>query len=177
MKKWIILILISLVILAISLAFNIRNNYKFVEVEDSTRQTYINHLNKQVRFGGYKETRQEIRAMLEEELGFRHYIYTEGKVDTGGRAVAMYRVIEMDKDIDIEQYCIVLCHEMCHIKYFTANEIYTQFMAFKSLYESDNPTLKSVGAWFGIYVLDRHYVTEYDCSQLIIDYLEEKTNG
>lgn len=111
--------------------------------------------------------------MLEDELGFDNYIYKEGDVVNGGYSVSMLRYIKMDKSINIEQYCIVLCHEMCHVKYFTGNEIYTQFMAFKSLYESDNPTLKSVGTWFGIYLLNRGYDHEYDCSQLIVDYLSK----
>lgn len=170
MKKFLILILISIVILSISLAFNTRNNYKFVEVDNSTRQMYINYLNKQVK-SVPKLSKQEIRTLLEEELDFKHYIYKEGSVKTGGKLLALYRVIKMDKDIDIEQYCINLCHEMCHIKYFTGNEIYTQFMAFKSLYESDNEVLRNIGTWFGIYLLDRNYGTEDDCSQLIVDYL------
>lgn len=111
--------------------------------------------------------------MLEDELGFDNYIYKEGSVENGGYSVSMLRYIKMDKDINIEQYCIVLCHEMCHVKYFTGNEIYTQFMAFKSLYESDNETLKTIGTWFGIYVLNGMYENNYDCSQLIIDYLKE----
>ena len=171
MKKWLIPTLISLIIGSILLAFNIRNNYKFVEVDDYTRQMNINYLNAQVKSNHYNVSRQEIRTMLEDELGFDNYIYKEGSVENGGYSVSMLRYIKMDKDINIEQYCIVLCHEMCHVKYFTGNEIYTQFMAFKSLYESDNPTLNSVGTWFGIYLLNRGYDHEYDCSQLIINYL------
>ena len=135
---------------------------------------YINYLNKQVSSNNYKSSKQEIRKFLEDELDFRDYTYKEGSVKNGGYSVSMYRYIKVDKDISIEQYCIVLCHEMCHIKYFTANEIYTQFMAFKSLYESDNEELKRAGTWFGIYVLNRGYENNYDCSKLIVDYLKEQ---
>ena len=175
MKKWLIpILIISIIIGSIILAFNMRNNYKFVEVGNDTRQMYINYLNKQVRSNGYKSTKQEIRTLLENEMDFKNYIYKEGSVKNGGYSVAFYRYIKVDANLDIEQYCIVLCHEICHIKYFTANEIYTQFMAFKSLYESDNEELKRAGTWFGIYILNGDYEKGYDCSWLIVDYLVDK---
>ena len=171
MKKWLIPILISIIIGSILLAFNIRNNYKYVEVDDYTRQMNINYLNAQVKNNHYNVSRQEIRTMLEEELDFYDYTYKEGDYRVGGYAGKFSRIIEIDKDLKIEQYCILLCHEMCHIKYEVDNERKTQFLTFKTLYESDNDTLKRVGTWFGIYVLDRCYDHEYDCSQLIVDYL------
>lgn len=176
MKK--IVIILILVIGSIILAFNIlNNNYKFVEVDNATRQMYINYLNKQVSSSQYKSTKQEIRAMLEDELDFRDYTYKEVAISNGGYADMHSRVIKINKDLSIEQYCTTLCHEMCHLKHDSTNEIYTQFMAFKSLYESDNEELKRAGTWFGIYILNGDYEKEYDCSKLIIDYLEEKTNG
>ena len=153
--------------------FNLRNNHKFIDVDDYTRQMGINYLNAQVQNNHYNISRQEIRTLLEEELDFNNYVYKESDVSNGGYSVAFYRYINMDQNLDIEQYCIILCHEMCHIKHFTANEIYTQFMTFKTLYESGYKELKQIGTWFGIYVLNRMYENNYDCSKLIIDYLQE----
>ena len=169
-----ILSCILICIIGVSLFYQLRRNYKFVEVDNNTRQMYINYLNKQVASKLDYSSKQEIRTMLEAELDFNNYIYKEGIVENGGYSVATLRYIKVDKDLNIEQYCIVLCHEMCHIKYFTGNEIYTQFMAFKTLYESDNEELKTIGTWFGIYVLNRGYRNNYDCSKLIIDYLKER---
>ena len=174
MKKFIIPLLISIIIGSILLAFNIRNNYKFVEVDNNTRQMYINYLNKQVSSSNYKSSKQEIRAMLEDELDFRDYSYVEGDYKVGGYAGKFSRIIEINKDLDVETYCFVLCHEMCHLKYDTSDEIYTNFMAFKTLYESDNETLNHIGKWFGIYILNGDYEREYDCSSLIVDYLVDK---
>lgn len=109
--------------------------------------------------------------MLEDELDFKKYSYKEGDYSKAGYANAFYRTIKVYKDLNVEDYCIVLCHEMCHIKYFTANEIYTQFMAFKSLYESDNEELKQAGTWLGIYVLNGDRPANYDCSYYIVEYL------
>ena len=175
MKKFLIPILISLIIGSILLAFNIRNNYKFVEVDNDTRQMYINYLNKQVS-GGYKSTKQEIRTLLEKELDFRDYSYVEGDYKVGGYAGKFSKIIEIDKDLDIETYCFDLCHEMCHLKYQSSDEIYTNFMAFKTLYESDNEMLNNIGTWFGIYILNGDYEREYDCSKLIVDYLVDNVS-
>lgn len=178
MKKWLIpILIINIIIVSILLAFNIRNNYKFVEVDNATRQRYINYLNKQVSSSQYKASTQEIRSLLEEELDFRDYSYIEGDYKVGGYAGKFSRIIEMDKDLDVETYCFDLCHEMCHLKYDTSDEIYTNFMAFKSLYESDNATLKNIGTWFGIYILNGDYEREYDCSKLIVDYLSKSVDN
>ena len=175
MKKFsiVLAILTTITISSILLAFNLRNNHKFVEVNDYTRQMSINYLNSQVKNNHYTLSKQEFRTLLEDELDFDHYVYKEGNATNGGYSVTALRYIKMDKSINIEQYCIILCHEMCHIKYFTANEIYTQFMTFKTLYESTNKELKQVGIWFGIYILNREYSNNYDCSKLIVDYLKE----
>ena len=141
----------------------------------ATRQTYINYLNAQVGTG-YNSTKQEIRAMLEDELDFHDYTYKEVDISKGGYAGKFSRIIEINKDLDVETYCFVLCHEMCHLKYESSNEIYTNFMAFKTLYESDNEELKRAGTWFGIYILDREYEKGYDCSKLIIDYLKSEVD-
>lgn len=171
MKKFLMLLLISLIIGSIILSFNIRNNYLFVEVDNETRQIYINYLNKQVSNSQYKSTKQEMRALLEDELDFHDYTYKEVTISNGGYADMRDRVININKDLSIEQYTTALCHEMCHLKYNNINEIYTQFMTFKTLYESDNEELKMAGTWFGIYILDREYEKSYDCSALIVEYL------
>lgn len=180
MKKLITILSISLaLILGVSLFYQLRRNYKYVNVDSKTRQAYINYLNAEVENTNYNVTKQEIRTLLEDELDFRFYIYKEGevKVTTNSAysiALLRYIKVDMDKCGRVDDYCIALCHEMCHIKYFTGNEIYTQFMTFKTLYESDNETLHDIGVWFGVYILNRCYTQNYDCSQLIINYLKEK---
>lgn len=177
MKKLITILSISLaLILGVSLFYRLHHTNKYIDVDNETRQTYINYLNAEVGDIDYDISKQEIRKLLEDELCFNNYIYKEGDikiVSNSAYCVALLRYIKIDmtKCARIENYTIALCHEMCHIKYFTGNEIYTQFMTFKTLYESDNETLKNIGTWFGIYTLNRCYVDNYDCSQLIVDYL------
>jgi NAD-dependent dihydropyrimidine dehydrogenase PreA subunit len=162
--------------MSVSLFYQLRRNYKYVDVDSKTRQEYINYLNAEVENTNYNVTKKEIRKLLEDELDFHNYIYKEGevKVTTNSAysiALLRYIKVDMDKCGRVEDYCIALCHEMCHVKYFTGNEVYTNFLAFKTLYESENETLKNIGTWFGIYTLNRCYVENYDCSQLIVDYL------
>lgn len=168
-KLVIVLIVIMAVMLGSALVCRFRRRDVYVEVDQATRQTYINMLNSEVQNSQYSETKQEMRALLNKELGLGIYIYNEGDANYSS---AVFRYIEVQKTLGVEEYCFILCHEMCHVKYFSANEIYTQFMTFKTLYESNNPTLKRVGTWFGIYVLNGCYSTGYDCSAMIVDYLK-----
>ena len=176
------IILVS--IIGVSIFYQARRNYKFIDVDSYTRQMYINYLNQQVigkLSASYETSKEDARKMLEDELNFKNYIYKEGEVKAikdSAYSVALLRYIKIDmkKCARLEDYYIALCHEMCHIKFFTGNEIYTQFMTFKVLYESNNEELKQVGTWFGIYVLNRCYTQSYDCSQLIIDYLKSEVD-
>ena len=174
----IFIVIVSLLIISIftmGVIVNTRHHHEFVEVDNEIRQVYINYLNKQCTFQKYTATRSQARASLEAEFNFDNYTYKEGKVKNGmGLSIIPIRYIKVDVAADdMEYYYIVLAHEMCHIKYFTTNEIYTQFMAFKGLYESDNDELKQAGIWLGIYILNRGYSEDYDCSNLIINYLKE----
>lgn len=180
MKKFSLILLLSTIVVAIiymitvATVVNLRNNYEFVDVDSRTRQVFVNYLNKQCTFKGYVADREQARKTLETEFGVENYTYKEGNVKNGvGLSIIPLRYIKIDADADMEKYYRALAHEMCHIKYFTANEIYTQFMAFKGLYESDNPELKEAGLIFGVEILNGNYPTEYDCSQLIINYLVE----
>ena len=166
----------AIITLTPAIVYAVRNNHKYIDVDMAVRQEYINRLQGEYEFQEYTYTREQMRKALEDELDFRHYIYREGKTPRNeqGFSVALIRYIKVDiSKCDIEYYCITLCHEMCHLKFFTRNEIYTQFMTFKTLYESNNAELRQVGIRFGVYVLNGSYDHEYDCSYLITDYLSK----
>lgn len=158
--------------LTVAIVFNTRNSHEYIELEQPIRQTYINWLNGQIATQPYKLSKEQVREELEDEMDFHMYIYSEGQARNGGISIALIRYIRVDaENLDIENYCYTLCHEICHIKYFTGNEIYTNFMTFKTLYESENGELKKIGAIFGIYVLNGMFNHDYDCSYLIIEYI------
>lgn len=168
-------------VLSVCLFHEFRHSYKYVAVEDCVRQRYINYLAQDI-CDIDDLNKEDARRLLESEMNMTHYVYDEGDISDPTQvaySVVLYRYVKIDlrKCADVEEYAFVLCHEFCHIKYFTGNEIYTQFLTFRTLYESNNDTLKTIGKWFGIYALNKNFVNSYDCSKLIIDYLEEKTNG
>lgn len=177
MSKWIkvttvVLLAIALGVTITGIVFHTRNNYEYIELERPIKQTYINWLNRQTATTQYQMSKPEVREALEEEMDFHTYIYSEGQARNGGLSLALIRYIRVDADnCDVEYYCYTLCHEMCHINYFTGNEIYTNFMTFKTLYESENEELKQIGAIFGIYVLNGMFNQDYDCSYYIVQYI------
>lgn len=69
-----------------------------------------------------------------------------------------------------------ITHELVHLKYFSVNETYTQFMTFKLLYESDNEILHNKGKEIAIDQCENyaHFNTNYDCSWYIVNYLKER---
>ena len=90
-----------------------------------------------------------------------------------GQSIIPISLVMLDKDLNGTQTIQTLAHELCHIKHFTNNETYTEYMTFIELYESDNIYLKNAAEWM-IYehlVLQAHYGTAYDISYYIAEYL------
>lgn len=67
----------------------------------------------------------------------------------------------------------VIVHEMVHIKYYTANERFTKFTAFKLMYESENEILHEAGKQYAQEICSQDG-GEYDCSYYVVDYFEKK---
>ena len=90
-----------------------------------------------------------------------------------GQSIVPISLVILDDELNSTQTIQTLAHELCHIKYFTNNETYTEYMTFVELYESDNIYLKNAAEWM-IYehlVLQVHYGTDYDISYYIAEYL------
>lgn len=70
----------------------------------------------------------------------------------------------------------VITHELVHLKYWSINETFTQFMTFKLLYESDNEILHNKGKEIAIAQCTNYefFGTDYDCSWYILNYLKER---
>lgn len=67
----------------------------------------------------------------------------------------------------------VLVHEMVHIKYYTANERFTEFTTFKLMYESSNEILHEAGRQYAQELCSNDW-GKYDCSYYIVDYFQKK---
>lgn len=90
----------------------------------------------------------------------------------------MWRVIEIDKNLDIHTYIITYAHELCHIRYQVGNETYTAYMTFVRLYESGNSELRYHALVYAQDVIGGGYSgTAYDCGYYILEYLKGVNYG
>ena len=116
-------------------------------------------------------SQQEYKSLLDSEIRVRPYILTRIKIKEDGRTFPHYRVININPDIDGVEYCVILAHEMIHLKYMIMDERFVEFTTFKTLYESKNEHLHRAGCYLGLGVLNDRYPEQYNCKGEIIEYL------
>lgn len=103
------------------------------------------------------------------------HTYKEKQIDGYGRSIILYRKVEINTNLDIEDYVITYTHELMHIKYCTENETWVSYKTFKTLYESENAELKYIALNYANKVLSGYWQgTEYDCGYYILKYLNNK---
>lgn len=93
-----------------------------------------------------------------------------------GMAHVTTRQVVIDNTLSGWDILYTLTHELCHIKYYTSNEAYTEYMTFINLYENSNNILHLRGEWVAYEqcTLQLRKNTEYDCSYYILKYLKDK---
>lgn len=90
-----------------------------------------------------------------------------------GISIIMWRVVQIDKDLDVHTYIVTYTHELCHVRYQVGNETYTAYMTFVRLYESNNAELQYHALIYAKDVISGDYSgTEYDCGYYILEYLK-----
>lgn len=119
--------------------------------------------------------RDEAIALIDNLFGINYTLKWGDLKKDGllGTSKVIINVVTLDNTLTGWDILYTLTHELCHIKYYTSNETYTEFRTFVELYESNNDVLKNRAEWL-IYeqcVLKTRYGTEYDSSWYIIDYL------
>lgn len=97
--------------------------------------------------------------------------YKDLPKDTGGKSIIAFRIVMIDNNLPIEQYALALTHELVHLKYFTANERFTSFKTFQTLYESNNDYFMAVALAYANHVFSGKEPYEYDCGGYIEEYL------
>ena len=167
MTKFKTCIIVILAVLLLIVAFQsiyprFAHRMEYVEPTDIISVQY-----KEVDYGYSKST---IKDKLENIVGVRHYIYIEKNTNKKyfGITNFIFRTIVIDKSLTAYDYVEVLCHELIHLKYNTANERFTQYKTFVYLYNSEFKQ----SALNIIYKLQHdYYYYEYDCYSQIIYYL------
>lgn len=118
----------------------------------------------------YKMSTGEIRNRIEDLVGIKSYWYSEKSMDVIGTSNLYLRHIIMDNTASQNDYVETFCHELLHIKYFTANDRFVNYKTFVTLYESEFMQVAINMAW----EMQQCYVDrEYDCLAQICDYLAQ----
>ena len=119
-------------------------------------------------------TKQIARTTISQLFDTPH-IYCEKNLPQGqnGRSMILWRLIQIDNQLDLHTYIITYAHELCHIRYQVGNETYVAYMTFVRLYESDNHELRYHALLYANDVISGCYDdTQYDCGYYILDYLK-----
>lgn len=119
----------------------------------------------------YKMSTGEIRHRIEDLVGVNVYWYKESKLDgrVGKSNVHLRRVV-IDTNATQSDYIETLCHELLHIKHFTANERFVNYKTFVTLYESEFRQVAINMAWE---MQNGKVEREYNCLAQICDYLAQ----
>lgn len=119
-------------------------------------------------------TKQTARTTIANLFNTPH-IYREKDLppQENGRSKIMWRIVEIDKNLDVHTYIVTYTHELCHVRYQVGNETYTAYMTFVRLYESNNAELQYHALVYAQDVISGDYSgTEYDCGYYILEYLK-----
>lgn len=119
-------------------------------------------------------TKQTARTTIAKLFNTPH-IYREKDLppQENGRSKIMWRIVEIDKNLDVHTYIVTYTHELCHVRYQVGNETYTAYMTFVRLYESNNAELQYHALVYAQDVISGDYSgTEYDCGYYILEYLK-----
>ena len=119
-------------------------------------------------------TKQTARTTIANLFNTPH-IYREKDLPAqeNGRSKIMWRIVEINKNLDVHTYIVTYTHELCHVRYQVGNETYTAYMTFVRLYESNNAELQYHALVYAQDVISGDYSgTEYDCGYYILEYLK-----
>lgn len=88
----------------------------------------------------------EIKKDIDKLFKNPKYLFNFKQLPKGkiGETIILFRIINIDKDVNLFEFPFILAHELSHLINFTEDERFCNFNAFKILYESDNEYLKKV---------------------------------
>lgn len=108
------------------------------------------------------------------------YIYAEKGLRAGIGATTnfTFRKITMNTAFvgNPHNYTFFLAHELTHLKYYTANECFTEYTAIITLYESGNEYFKNVALWRANATIQSHLQDEYDCGYYLLEYFGQENS-
>lgn len=112
-----------------------------------------------------KEIKEKIQKII--KPSFYLEIYTS---KLGGRTYALFRIIEINKDLSGYDYAYALIHEYIHLTYLYSDESLVDFLSVKLLWESNEPYLQKAACWLIKDKIQHDNGNEYDCTEQLIEY-------
>ena len=119
-------------------------------------------------------TKEEVIKHVNDHFKIKYFLHWKEHTDLNGLTFIYTHSVFLRKDMNPTQLGVTLAHELCHIKYWSANEAFVEFMAFKELYESNDTLLLYLAKYMIVIHCDiRAYKnTAYDIGYQILNYLE-----
>ena len=132
-----------------------------------------------IEYSGYRPeyvTQEYIKEEVDKLFPEVNYILNYKPIPgpTAGYTYIMLKLVYIDTNLSLEDYTLTLAHELCHLRYFTANERYTNFKMFQTLYESGNEYFKTVALAHADLDFRGLVTYEYSCAGYIEEYLRGK---
>ena len=182
MKRLIILLILSLIIITYNITVLILFNTRYYEY-DYCKYTYNENVYYSLEKEYYSITCEKLdktycKQLICEDIDNNFYLLIDFiNMNRLGMTQPISRTIFVDSNCSTEEYILALTHEMLHLKYLTGNETFVNFQTFKYLYEHENLFFKKIGIRFAIEILMCGYEGNvYDCSYYIIEYFKEVKN-
>lgn len=174
MKKYVIIILSILVIIVLSLDIYLVIKHKRQKESTTLQFVRYNHFEIGYRIGvDVQYNKSQIKNMLDDIYNVK-YTYQEddlGNVATCGIANIANKSITMNSRLSPKDYVWALSHEIVHIKYKTADEVFTEYTSIITLYECGNDVFSNIAYNRAADIVAGVYKnTEYDCGYYLINY-------
>lgn len=106
---------------------------------------------------------ESLKESVDDLLDYNGYNFKFGYLygDVYGKCNIFSKDIIIKNNISYEFFVFSLTHEIIHLKYFTLNERFVNYNAFKVLYESNNEYFKNVALYFANRDLNGDFTREY----------------
>lgn len=124
----------------------------------------------------YTLTKDQVKQMVSNLYNTPHmYLETDNlSAGSNGNSLVVARVVTIKKELSVSEYAIAYAHELTHVKYQVADETYTTFKTFTTLFESGNAELRHMALKDAQIIIYGGYGrSEYDCGYQILEYLEQ----
>lgn len=111
-----------------------------------------------------------IKDDIDKLFNYPQYTFNITHMSSTGNTNLLTSVITLNNNLSYETFVFTLAHELVHLTYFTVDERFCNFTAWKILYESNNQYFQNIALAF---TANSNYVSsDYHFAAYVIDYLK-----